>query len=94
MENTFYFNEDHKALQFGWTEIDVLVLHNTTFELFESQDVIIRISNISLIHMMNVVDNVLTGEEGVACVGLLGWKLRQEIGTDKKSNNLPAIAVI
>ena len=44
--------------------------------------------------MMNVVDNVLTGEEGVACVGLLGWKLRQEIGTDKKSNNLPAIAVI
>ena len=49
-----------KALQFGWTEIDFLVLHNTTFELFESQDVIIRISNISLIPMMNVVDNVLT----------------------------------
>lgn len=89
MENFDYF-----LLQCGWTEIDFLLRHDTAFELFESQDVIIRISNISLIHMMNVVDNVLTGEEGVACVGLLGWKLRQEIGTDKKSNNMPAIAVV
>ena len=40
---------------------------------------IIRISNISLVHMMNVVDNVLTGEEGVG--GELCSSARMEIET-------------
>ena len=39
---------------------------------------IIRISNISLVHMMNVVDNVLTGEEGV------GGELCSDGNWDKK----------
>ena len=37
---------------------------NFCFSILDAM--IIRISNISLVHMMNVVDNVLTGEEGVA----------------------------